>query len=716
MREFLCIYFFLSTILSFGQNSNRIDSLRHLSNKTSGSEKAKILMKIATELENKDYDEAISTIDDALQLLETEVDGLSYGQALQIKGNIYLVNGNLVKADSLFREAKNRYLKNNDAVAIAALNVDRARVFANQRNLDEALRLGENALPILRENNKTDKELTALNLIAGIYYYKAEYDKSLQIMERILDIYPNKDDKYVGIVLNTGSIHFVKSNFVKALSLYQEGLSISEDNNAINHIAKAHDLIGELHKERKRYDAALKAHQKALTIYKEAGLKSNQVSVLQNMGASLTALHRFVEADGHLQESLNLASEIQNKLQVAKSRALIGINSLRLGNPRDGIVDLTSSIAYLENAKANTHLVQAYNALAECYYGIENFGKSINYGKKTLELTETTSYPEARLEALFILSESYRQKGSFQRAYEYLSKFTELSDSTNKKQQDLVVEELNSKFDVERREEQIELLQKENVARNLVVDSQRRTIQVIGIALTIFLLLIFLLYRNYRLKAKANEQLKIRNKEKNQLLKDRETLVKEIHHRVNNNLQVISSVLQLQYKRTNNESAQEIIQGIMSRVQSMAEIHKDLFAKNQLHRLDMNAFFDRLVKNNLNLFGTKSEVKCTIDTMVSAPLKDAVPIGLIANELVTNSLKHAFPQNTKGIIRIKLGQNQEHYHLIVEDNGSGFTTARPESSLGLEIVEILVNQLKGEIKMSFNIGTTASIKLKKYQS
>jgi PAS domain S-box-containing protein len=198
-------------------------------------------------------------------------------------------------------------------------------------------------------------------------------------------------------------------------------------------------------------------------------------------------------------------------------------------------------------------------------------------------------------------------------------------------------------------------------------------------------------------------------------LNEKELLLREIHHRVKNNMQIISSLLNLQRSYIQDEEADNILQESQGRVKSMALIHEKLYQTSDLARINvaeyirsltMNLFHSYTVKPGINLSMDVGELYFNIDT--------AVPLGLIINELVSNSLKYAFQDQDEGEIRISLIETAEpgRYLLLIRDDGTGF----PEEvdfcqthSLGLQLVNTLVNQLDGEIEMVTNGGTTFNI-------
>jgi two-component sensor histidine kinase len=216
-----------------------------------------------------------------------------------------------------------------------------------------------------------------------------------------------------------------------------------------------------------------------------------------------------------------------------------------------------------------------------------------------------------------------------------------------------------------------------------------------------------IIVRDITERKQAEEQIKAS-------LLEKETMLKEIHHRVKNNLQVISSLLDLQSSYVQDEKAKEALRESMNRVRTMATIHTQLYQSQDLTKVDFEILIRNLISNISQSYGrTVSPVKINVDTDKTRLGIDAsIPCGLILNELVSNALKHAFPGGKEGEINITMRSEDNQVVLTVSDNGIGF----PESidfnnlkSLGLQLVNILVGQMNGKIDLQVDGGTTWTI-------
>jgi two-component sensor histidine kinase len=198
-------------------------------------------------------------------------------------------------------------------------------------------------------------------------------------------------------------------------------------------------------------------------------------------------------------------------------------------------------------------------------------------------------------------------------------------------------------------------------------------------------------------------------------LHEKEVLLKEIHHRVKNNLQIISSMLNLQAMQIMDDDLKAVFKESMGRVQSMAIVHEKMYHSKDLSKIGFADYISDLTKELFSSYGVDpSHIRSSVNIDdVKLGVDVAIPCGLIVNELISNSLKHAFPNGEKGEISIDLNRDPDNrFKLTVYDNGTGF----PENvdftemeSLGLRLVNTLVEQLKGTIEMERSGGTRFKI-------
>ncbi|MEA2006528.1 MAG: PAS domain S-box protein [Acidobacteriota bacterium] len=215
------------------------------------------------------------------------------------------------------------------------------------------------------------------------------------------------------------------------------------------------------------------------------------------------------------------------------------------------------------------------------------------------------------------------------------------------------------------------------------------------------------IYRDITERKKAEEQVK-------SSLEEKEVLLKEIHHRVKNNMQIVSSMLRLQARQSKSEDFIEMCNVSQSRIRSIALIHESLYKSNDFARIDFSKYIEKLMTHLFSIYeGGKERIEFEVDVDdVFLDINKAIPCGLIINELVSNSLKHAFPNHMKGKVSVEMLKENGKHILSVKDTGIGFPEKldfRNTKTLGMQLVTDLVKQLRGTIELARDVATEFKI-------
>ncbi len=218
---------------------------------------------------------------------------------------------------------------------------------------------------------------------------------------------------------------------------------------------------------------------------------------------------------------------------------------------------------------------------------------------------------------------------------------------------------------------------------------------------------------NQQLRAEVAERKRAEGKMK-AALKEKEVLLKEIHHRVKNNMQVISSILNIQSKHIKDEQALKMFKNGQSRIRSMALVHEKLYESEDLAGIDLAEYIRSTTHYLFSLYRVSEAIRLNIDVKdILLDINTAIPCGLIINELVSNALKYAFPDGGEGEIMIELHSDKAgRFVLTVKNNGIAFPKEldfRKTESLGMQLVIMLVEQLEGTIELDRKKGTAFKI-------
>lgn len=294
-------------------------------------------------------------------------------------------------------------------------------------------------------------------------------------------------------------------------------------------------------------------------------------------------------------------------------------------------------------------------------------------------------------------------------ALKHYEKYVQLLDSNFRITKIRQAEELQVLYNTQEKEKEITALNEQATLKdaNLKQATLVRNLTLAGIAGMIVIAI--LLYRQNQLRKRSNQLISQKNEQLQELLTDREWLLKEIHHRVKNNLQIVTSLLSSQAVYINNEAAHAAIQDSKRRVYAMSLIHQKLYQSNNIATISMPGYVNELVMHVQTSLGTGNRVIVQQDiASLNLDVTQAIPLGLIINECVVNSIKYAFPAGRNGMICISLQTDDtDHLTLTISDNGIGLPQdfdITEQNSLGMELVRGLAKQLKGQLNIESGNG------------
>jgi two-component sensor histidine kinase len=293
------------------------------------------------------------------------------------------------------------------------------------------------------------------------------------------------------------------------------------------------------------------------------------------------------------------------------------------------------------------------------------------------------------------LAKTYVGLGNFEQAYLYQEKANANSQKILEDKVANLETEMAIKYETEKKDEaiasQAALIQQKSKTQNLMI--------AIAALLSVFLLSLLYFFNKNK---KATSIIRAKNAEN-------ELLLKEIHHRVKNNLEMVKSLIALQSAQIEDGATKDAMIASQNRVQSMGIIHQKLYQGTNLGSIEMKDYFINLSEGILDTFNAEDQVKieCAMDNL-DLDVDTAVPIGLIVNELLTNALKYAFPEKSQGVINISLEKtDDQHLKLKVQDNGIGKTVglAPKGTGFGSQLVKLLTQQLNGTMVERTDHGT-----------
>ncbi len=319
-------------------------------------------------------------------------------------------------------------------------------------------------------------------------------------------------------------------------------------------------------------------------------------------------------------------------------------------------------------------------------------------------------------------------KGDLKSALTHLSNYQREKDSVSDEQTNRRLEELKIRYETEKKDKDLQLLTNKNQLQDVLINKERQTRNVIIATSLIFL---GLLYTGYRFKQRSNVKLQKQQDEINsqnsrlqvllgeqkKLVEEKEWLVKEIHHRVKNNLQIVISLLNAQSEFLESPTALNAIQESRERMQAIALIHQNLYQPDHGTMINMASYIQDMTYNLQSSFVQTNRIHFSLHAEpIELDVSQAVPLGLILNEVITNAIKYAFPKPSTGTITVYLQRKTDGNILLrIMDNGIGFPAGfevNVQGSLGIQLIKLFSEQLEGELKFQSIKGVEISLLFK----
>ncbi|MEO6315257.1 MAG: sensor histidine kinase [Chitinophagaceae bacterium] len=272
------------------------------------------------------------------------------------------------------------------------------------------------------------------------------------------------------------------------------------------------------------------------------------------------------------------------------------------------------------------------------------------------------------------------------------------------------LDELTVKYAADKKDLDIKFLKQQGIVQQAELKQNKLTRNITLAAILLLLIIIALLFNQFLIKKKTNNAISKKNETLNKLLSEKEWLLKEVHHRVKNNLQTVVSLLELQSDFVNNE-ALSAIHDSQNRIFAMSLIHQKLYQSSNIASINMHSYLEELTGHLREIYSTGYQIKYNLEVIdADLDVSQAVPIGLIVNEAVTNSIKYAFTKISKNPeIRISLRTNiNKQMELVITDNGTGFPldlTGSANDGLGFRLMKGLAEDIEGEFTIESTKGT-----------
>lgn len=512
----------------------------------------------------------------------------------------------------------------------------------------------------------------ATNNLAYSYSRRSMFKQALPLFQKALSIYDSLalKQKAINVRLNIGILHQSNSEVDKALKIYQEALSMLDDDKINSSNYKLFSNIATIYNRKEKYDSAIAIYQELIE-YGDSISDTRGLAIYYN----------------------NIASSYREKQDY-----------------KNAIFSSEQSFKYKKQLQDTFGIVATLNTKATIQQKMGDFDGAFSSALKGLELNERTRVPSHELDLLKVLAEVSREMGNYPVAVNSYQKYISLKDSLDREQKQKEIAEIAEKYESEQRERKILELENEKIEADLNLSRSKNQRNVLLLIAALILGTSMLIYRLYRVKSKSEATIA-------KSLSEKETLLKEIHHRVKNNLQVVSSLLSMQSRFIDDEKALGAVNEGQSRVESMALIHQKLYQDTNISSVNVLEYIEDLTETLQRSYTTSTNVQFhyEIDNL-QIDVDTIIPIGLILNELICNSLKHAFPNKSEGNITVKLKEEKSHLLMQVSDDGVGpEESVRSENSFGKVLIDSLATKLKATLEINAEQGMSTILHIKRYK-
>ncbi len=332
------------------------------------------------------------------------------------------------------------------------------------------------------------------------------------------------------------------------------------------------------------------------------------------------------------------------------------------------------------------------------------------------------SMKEATVHFFKNMASYFNQTGRFDSAYKYLELYTKEQGAESRQLSANQAAFLISKMELQERRNEIDLMRRSLQTEKSTSLLQKKANWFLGISLGAAMIILILLYKNNISNKRSSQLIEERNSKLEEYAQEiakqattNNVLLQELHHRVKNNLQLMHSLINLQVRRTRQQETKDILKTISGRIHSMSLVHEKLHSRTTGIEIEMNAYIHSLVTHIERAFASPTQntvITCAIEPVKMHPAQ-AGSIGLIINEVVSNSFKHAFKNEQEGRISIVLIRTEKGSFLEISDNGPGFNkAAMPNDSLGMKLIQSISNQLQATHHLQSENGVIHSFTFK----
>jgi two-component system, sensor histidine kinase PdtaS len=529
-----------------------------------------------------------------------------------------------------------------------------------------------------------------------------------------LDMFRTENDQvWVGNTMNSiGVSYYFAGDMNSALKWYIEVMDHWEKIGDAHSASKTINNIGVIYRLQFKYEEAIEIYKKAERIKIELGDETGLAKVYHNIGLAYSYLGDEINCILYIKKARDLNEKLGLISEALSCEATLGVANFKLGNYPEAEELLLRAMENRESFSQTTELPEFLTYLGRVKMELNKPLEALPYLEEAEKILQNTERREMLSELTLTLAICYYSLSRFKESSDYYREHERISSQLRNVKRIEEMEKMQEEYNAKEREKELEISQ-----LKLADKEKQQLIFQWGIGFGVLLVLV-LAYTIW-VKVKSNRVLGKQKEIIEQSLADKEILLREIHHRVKNNLQVVSSLLSIQSRGIVDKKALEAVNESRNRVKSMALIHQDLYREENLTNIDVKSYIVKLSESLFNSYKIdENQISFTTDIDdISLDVDTIIPLGLILNELISNALKYAFDKQETGRLQVKLKKVEGVLEMEVIDDGVGIDfNSLDESSFGLKMIRAFSDKLDATFEVKSDHGTQTKLRVKKFKA
>ncbi|CAD5290647.1 MULTISPECIES: histidine kinase dimerization/phosphoacceptor domain -containing protein [unclassified Imperialibacter] len=718
---FAAIFLLAVAMPAWPQTTSKFDSLKRiLATPRNTTEKAEVYLGLAEEIRDVNIWMMPAFIDSAFIFSSAVKYKKGIARAHFLYGVERWLNGYYADAESRYHQSIVLYTTLKDSAMLAKNFSYLGLCFHYHTFYDSALYYHQKALEINETLGEKSKMAHNVDNIALVHHQLANFPELIKYSTKALQIrntipgFTSRTNFY-----NFGGEIFRDRALQEALAYHRKVLA-EERKKKNGDLGSSLNNIGSVYYNYEKYDSAVYYLQAGAKEILKSGTMNQYAGHLHELGEALRERGNYLDSERVFLEAMAIWDSIGTRHSISIVRGNLARLYFLMEEYPEGLTYLNQSLAMVEGMAYNPFCIKLWSLKARYLMKLDREEEAMTLANRSLLEAKKSHVVVSILNSLELLSEFYSTIRNHEKAMFYMKEHSALKDQLFNGESLLQIAQLQVQYDTEKKNKEIELLNAQNAAQKAKLFQRELMVGVVSIAVLLFG---FAYYKRQKYVRKLGSQKDFIDQQRIELAlknQEKDVLLGEIHHRVKNNLQVISSLLKLQSRQLTDEKAQNAVLEGRDRVKAMALIHQCLYQHDRFSSIQIDNYIKKLIDglisshgysdNEIQLAYKLQELHLSVDT--------SLPIGLIINELVSNSFKHAFKKGRKNLLSIQFEKKGRKLLLVVKDNGIGIPDAdlhpNKVKSFGIGLIRSLVEELGGNVEFIRTNGTTVKVSILKY--